>query len=304
MVTEYFGACDASAAEAVGGNLFVAGNDEDNVLRVYSRDAGGKPIATFDLTTFLNTDPERPEADLEAATQLGGRIYWITSHGRNKEGKPRPSRRRFFATDIKPTDGGGVSFTPIGTPYTKLVDDLVAAPAFKPFDLDAAERRAPEAKNGLNIEGLAATPDGTLLIAFRNPIPDRKALIVPLTNPAQLLTTGPAEFGAPITLDLGKRGIRSLVYFAPQKQYLIVAGAPDDASKFAMFRWAGPGSGQVEQIPEIDFKGINPEALVTYPDKLAKVQLLSDDGGRKVWGGDCKKAPPEKRSFRGVWITM
>lgn len=304
MVTEYFGACDASGAEAIGGNLFVVANDEDNVLRVYPRDAGGKPVATFDLTTYLKTDPERPEADIEAATVLDGRIYWITSHGRNKEGKPRPSRRRFFATDITPTAGGGVSFTPVGVPYTKLVDDMIAAPALKPFGLDAAEKRAPEAKGGLNIEGLAATPDGSLLIAFRNPIPDKKALVVPLPNPAQLLTKGPAKFGAPLTLDLGKRGIRSLVYLAPQKQYLIVAGAPDDASKFALFRWDGPGSSEVERVTGIDFEGINPEALVTYPDMLTKVQVLSDDGGRLVGGGECKSASPEQRRFRGVWIKV
>jgi hypothetical protein len=32
---------------------------------------------------------------------------------------------------------------------------------------------------GLNIEGLAATPDGQLLIGFRNPLSEGKALLLP-----------------------------------------------------------------------------------------------------------------------------
>ena len=52
-----------------------------------------------------------------------------------------------------------MSFTPVGTPYRNLLDDLIAAPALKPFGLEAAEKLAPEAEGGLNIEGLAAAPD-------------------------------------------------------------------------------------------------------------------------------------------------
>jgi hypothetical protein len=53
--------------------------------------------------------------------------------------------------------------------------------------LEAAEKLPPKAKGGLNIEGLAATPDQELLIGFRNPIPEDKALVLVLTNPKDLL---------------------------------------------------------------------------------------------------------------------
>ena len=36
--------------------------------------------------------------------------------------------------------------------------------------------RAAEAEGGFNIEGLAAAPDGSLLIGLRNPIPQGRAL--------------------------------------------------------------------------------------------------------------------------------
>lgn len=35
-ITEHFGMCDASVAVALSSSTFIAANDEDNVLRVYS----------------------------------------------------------------------------------------------------------------------------------------------------------------------------------------------------------------------------------------------------------------------------
>jgi hypothetical protein len=111
--SKYFGMCDASAAVAIGRNMFVVANDEDNVLRVDRNDQAASPIYSLDLTDFLKVDPKHPEADIEGATRVGKRIYWITSHGRNKEGKVRTSRRRLFATEFK-ADGDKVIISPLG----------------------------------------------------------------------------------------------------------------------------------------------------------------------------------------------
>src|SRR5262249_19139254 len=134
-VIEHFGMCDASAAVAVGRTMFLVANDEDNTLRVYRNNVPGRPVHTFDLTSFLKPEPTHPEADIEGATQVGERVYWITSHGTNKNGKPRPSRHRLFATDVK-TDGDNVTVIPAGVPYEKLVQDLSSAPQLKDFKLD------------------------------------------------------------------------------------------------------------------------------------------------------------------------
>ena len=102
--------------------------------------------------------------------------------------------------------------SPVGLPYTRLLDDLVQAPDLAKYDLEGASKKAPEDKDGLNIEALAATPQGTLMIGFRNPIPDGKALIVPLDNPQQVVAGERAKLGPPIELSLKGLGIRSIEY--------------------------------------------------------------------------------------------
>ena len=155
VVMTYRGSCDASAAVALDADHFVVAGDEDNTVRVYSR-GRPEPVGEAPLATFL--DSGNKESDLEAAAAVGKRIYWIASHGRNSKGKPRPVRQRFFATDIDPGAQPGV--TPAGTPYRGLLDDLAAAPTLAGLRLGDAARLAPEAPGGLNIEGLAAMPDG------------------------------------------------------------------------------------------------------------------------------------------------
>ena len=90
-IIRHTGMCDASAAVPVGSNLFVVANDEDNTLRIYKRNKSGEPIYSQDLSSFLQIDPKHPEADIEGATLIKNRIYWISSHGASKEGKERPN---------------------------------------------------------------------------------------------------------------------------------------------------------------------------------------------------------------------
>jgi Protein of unknown function (DUF3616) len=186
--------CDPSAAVAISDTLFIVASDEDNVLRVYARENPGAP-QKFDLNSFLRPDEDHPEADIEGGTRIGDRIFWIGSHGRNKEGKLRPSRHRLFATTVTIV-GDKVTVNPVGLPYTKLLEDLAQAPALQKYNLENASRKAPESKDGLNIEGLAATSQGTLMIGLRSPIPGDKALIVPLDNPQQILEGGTGEVPA------------------------------------------------------------------------------------------------------------
>ncbi|GAI56453.1 unnamed protein product, partial [marine sediment metagenome] len=97
----YYGMSDASAAVAVSEKMFAVADDEDNVLRVYKTTPPSLPVFSYDLTSFLGIEPGHPEADIEGATMLDDTIYWITSHGRNTDGKMRPNRYRFFAVKVK-----------------------------------------------------------------------------------------------------------------------------------------------------------------------------------------------------------
>lgn len=294
-VTRYSGPCDASAAVALDGEHFVVANDETNVLHVY-RQGRPQPVGTFDLSKFLGT-PTGEEADIEGVAAIGTRIYWITSHGRNGRGKAQPSRQRFFATDVRP--GPPPTLAPLGVPYTRLLHDLTTDPALKRYKLDEAARLAPEADGGLNIEGLAGTADGELLIGLRNPLSHRRALVIPLKNPGELISGMPAKFGPPVELDLGQRGIRSIERIGAS--FLIVAGPTADSGSFALFRWSGQAGEAPVALPGVALQDLRPEALFVLP-QTDRVQLLSDDGGLRVDGIECKKLPPAQQSFRSLTL--
>lgn len=302
VITICRGMCDASAVVPVGPDHFVVADDEDNILRVYSRTHGGAPVQTNDLSAFLRVDKKSPEVDLEGAAPMGDRVYWISSHARNKDGKERLNRQRFFATTISITNST-VEIKPVGTPYANLLTDLLNEPGLKPFNLAAAARLAPKTKNALNIEGLCATPEGTLLIGFRNPNPGGKALLVPLLNPAELLTGQPARFGAPLLIDLGGLGIRSLARTGDR--YLIIAGSYDGEGPSALFEWSG-GTDAPRQLPRRELLGLNPEAVESFTENgVPRLLIVSDDGTMKIGGKDCKDVPDAQlKYFRATTLDF
>jgi len=333
-VLVYHGMSDASAAVPIADDMFVVADDENNVLRIY-RLSGDLPIANSDLTDFLEVDQEHPEADIEGATKVGERIYWITSHGRNKDGKLRPSRYRFFATVVK-VENNIVSIQPVGKPCKDLVDRLVNNDIGRRFNLDRVTRLeakqlgekerkklAPK-RQGLNIEGLCASADGMVLyIGFRNPRPSGKAFVVPLTNPVAVVEAGaePA-FGEIILWDLAGLGIRSMEYSTFHKAYFIIAGPHDEADNFALYRWSGNECNQPVFLRRLskDRRQFSPEALMCF-DNSARILLLSDDGtiaievsdnsecvqGKLNTDGSCPNKfliDPDRRTFRAIWLNL
>lgn len=296
------GMCDASAVVPLGSEHFVVADDEDNILRVYSRTHGGLPLHTFDLSSFLRVDRKSPETDLEGAAPLGDRVYWISSHARNKDGKERVNRRRFCATTCSETNGT-FAIQPVGRPYLNLLADLLNDSRLKPFNLATAARRAPKAKNALNIEGLCATPAGHLLIGFRNPIPKGKALIVPLLNPAEVIEGKAARLGDPLLLDLGGLGIRSLAQSGDR--YLVVAGSYDGEGRSLLFEWRG-GADVPRRLSRAELAGLNPEAIEFLTERgVERLLVVSDDGTRKINGQDCKTLTDSSlKHFRALTIDF
>lgn len=295
--TTYRGMCDASAAVSLNADLFAVANDEDNILRVYHRQPGGLPVFSFDMTAFLRIGKKKPEADIEGSATIGDRVYWITSHGRNAKGKDAPNRERFFATTFT-IQNGVVRLASVGRPYPSLLDDLAREPKLRRFNLAAASQRAPKEPGALNIEGLTSTPNGQLLIGFRNPIPQGKALLVPLLNPDDLIQSRPPKFGEPLLLDLGGYGVRSIG--RDKDAYLIIAGSHDSDGESRAYTWAG-GTNAPVHMAGVRFPGLNPEGLA-YSTSEGRTEffVLSDDGTLKIGGEDCKKVKnPALRQFRG-----
>ena len=349
----YRGMSDASAAVAIGEDIFIVADDENNVLRLYkSKTAGqgdrleagliepafGGPESCFDMTDFLDVEPEYPEADIEGATTIGDCIYWITSHGRNKDGKLRPNRYRFFATTTK-IENGKVHIVPFGKPCKTLIHSLVKTQTGRELGLDKAtrfnekkptkkhlENLAPKEK-GLNIEGLCASADGKILyIGFRNPLVfdklkgERSAIVLPLNNPQAVIEKGQAPiFGEPLLWDLAGQGVRSMEYSPFHKTYFIVTGLSDESAGFSLYDWSGEKNAPPVLVQQLISKqsDFSPEALVVFKNSN-KILLLSDDGTLPVKVSGASECPqgellpdgycpnksltdPNKRTFRGMW---
>lgn len=294
--TTYRRVCDASAAVALDAGHFIVAEDEQDTLKTY---AFGEPQATasLDLADYLgnrDADGKAKDGDIEGAARVGDRIFWITSHGRNTDGERKQQRLRFFATPVV----NGAAVLPAAAPYKSLLDDLIAAPQLASLGLKAAADLKPEDPGGFNVEGLAGGPDGKLLIGLRNPRKGDDALVVPLDNPLAVVDgSAKAQFGDPIALPLGKRGIRSIEWIGGR--YLIAAGPiGEEAAGFAIFSWSGePGSAPV-QVPAA-LGDLRPEALFMQPGS-GTVHVLSDDGSVQIDGMNCKKQIPDKRQFRAL----
>lgn len=297
----YSGMSDASAGVAVSSNLFIVADDESNSLRLYNTGRGGPPIAEFDMSDFLEVYGKAIEADLEGGARLADRAFWIGSHGRNRNGKERDNRCRFFATDIHLANGR-VTLTPAGRPYKHLLDDLIAEPQLSRFHLREASLLSPKDEDAFNIEGLSATPDGTLLIGFRNPIPEGKALLIPLLNPNEMIQGESVRFGEPIQLELGGLGIRDIAYFGGS--YIISAGPYNGRGAFHFYSWKGRGH-EPRRIRTPKLGNFHPEAVVIYPENgLNYFQILSDDGKHNLSGTPNRALPFEERTFRSLWVQV
>ena len=334
----YRGTSDASAAVALDKDMFIVADDENNTLRVYKTTKGGLPLLSCDMTEFLDIEPKNPEVDIEGATIIGRRIYWISSHGRNKDGKTRPNRYRFFATTLK-SKNDNFTIEPVGKPCKTLIHDLVKSQNMRYLRLDRVtrfdtgelkkkERRklAPK-EEGLNIEGLCASADGkTIYIGFRNPrhidkIKHRaKAIIVPLMNPDDVLEKNRKPiFGGPVLLDLAGLGIRSMEYSNFHKAYFIIAGTFDDRQNYALYRWSGKKERPPVLVRQLRQSDCSPEAMITFKNS-DKFFVLSDDGSLHIkvdgaWecvkgefrkDGTCQNKyliDPVKKTFRGMWLN-
>jgi hypothetical protein len=299
----FTGMCDASAAVPLDGHRFVVADDEDNVLRAYDTRSPGPPMWKVDVSAAIGVAPKGgkankgpPEADIEAATRIADVSFWMTSHGRNSSGKPKPERLKLFAARL-PEPEKPLEVT--GRAYEHLLEDLLSDPRLQRFELRRAAELAPKAPGGLNLEGMTARNEGGVWIGFRNPIPEGKALLVPLLNPEQLMADGRAQLGDPQLLDLGGLGVRSISHRAGR--YLILAGAFDSGRSSQLYTWDGASPPQLDRRDQLS--GLNPEGFFT-PEGAKDVLVLSDDGSQLVDGIECKHLKdPTKKRFRARWIT-
>jgi uncharacterized protein DUF3616 len=295
------GAVDGSAGADVGGGFFVGATDENNKFRLYEVN-GGPPRKTLDVGVDAAVKSalalkKVKECDFEGAAKIGDLIFWIGSHGRDKDAKEKKERQVLLATKLTGV-GKHAKLAIAGKIYTQLIDDLLKDSALAPFHLAKAATLAPNDEEGLNIESLAAD-HGKLWIGFRNPKSGGKdALLVPLLNPTKMISRGArAKLGDPLLLNLNGLGMRDMV--AWNDGFLIIAGDFIDrfkpGAKPSLVFWWKPST-EPKDIG-VDFGDLNPEAIMIMgEDDKARILILSDDG--KYPGRNGKKA------FRGVWLQQ
>lgn len=313
----YTGASDASAAFPVDANYMFVANDEDEVLRLYPRTQSGPPVAALDIRPSLGI---AKEADLEAVIRVGNRLYWIGSHGNDREGNAEPTRNMCFATDLS---GSGASATlSYVSKFTNLKSNLISwdnanghglGSSALGLSASAAAGVLPTVAQGFNIEG-AAYLNGKCYLGFRAPLQNtsarNKALVIPVNNFTTVLDSGSGtmQFSAPIFLDLGGRCIRDMAVNA-SGQILILAGPVGDTATvtpaFALYLWDGQAATTPVRVSSaIDAAATSstgsPEAIVEVPASIslnAQVQILHDCGTVDFYNDGTEAKDLSVRSF-------
>ena len=292
------GCCDGSAGVALDKDHFLVANDENSVLRVYSRRGQASPLAQFNFRKFLDLKKSNDESDLEGMTRIGTTIYVIASHSRSKDGDKRKGRRQLLALSYQ-LQGGKVDLKPIGEPYTKLLKHLEESQLIDGLDFEESARLSSDEKGGLNIEGLSSTPDGGLLIGFRAPIHQGTTILIKLDNPNEVVFGDQPKFSQATQLLLGSMGVRGIERF--EDTYLLTTESERGKTYPQLFQWNGS-----EQRPRRVFvslpKKLNPESILIFPDTgLEEIHLLSDDGNEKIATNLCNEIKDEtKKRFKRI----
>lgn len=277
VTTAHIGLCEASALAFLDRDTFVVASDEVNILQRYRRGRAA-PLSAIDLTAFSTFD----KSDLEGAAVIGDRVYLMSSHSLNSHDEDKAKRRVLIATMIVPGPDGP-TLRPVSRPSLNLRDPIVAAAG-------GAVRR-----ESLNIEAIAAAPDGGLLIGLRAPLEGANAIIVTLLNPADVVDGRPPRFGRRYALPLGGLGIRDMTRL-DDGGYLIAAGHVEDADDgFALYAWSGTGERATlrRQVP------FRVEGVAQIPG-TRRAMLVSDDGA------SCsdENTPPAERRFRVMEVPL
>lgn len=307
--TVLLGSSDASTAIAVGDGHLLVADDEKRDLRLYDAETSGREVAVFALPD--DNSGGKIEMDAEASARKGDTIWWLGSHGKDKDGKVQVGRHTIEATKLTGT-GADAKLTKTGVNYHGLVNDLLAWDQAhgERFGFRAAVSEVPgspqvDDMSGLNVEGAEFSPDDSALyVGFRSPIspavPGGRALLMTITN-LEDLTSGAAtraRFGEPILLDLGGHSIREIRKNAAG-EYLILSAQANGATPAQtqqLWAWNGDADTQPRRLttplpadaePDHSRNSGSWEGIGELPARLtpgAKVRLIMDQGYDVLYG--------------------
>ncbi|MDP2794279.1 MAG: DUF3616 domain-containing protein [Sulfurisoma sp.] len=262
------------------GRFLVVEDEKSHPLSLVTIHPDGVSSSTPLVTQTQDADsPLAKLDDLEGiTTDSAGFIHAITSHSRNNDGEEKKSREKLIRFRIE----GNRAIAPV------VIRGLKAAlTAAHPVLATAAEIIDVKAEGGLNIEALEMTPDGQhLLIGFRSPLLDRRALIASIENPIDLFESGasPRISTQLNTLDLGGHGIRGISYISALGGYLVISGpVTKEQAQFQLWFWNDlktdpPRRVTVPGIAGFEHaEGVSPAVV----DGQQRIVIVSDDGSRE-----------------------
>jgi hypothetical protein len=125
-----------------------------------------------------------------------------------------------------------------------------------------------------------------------------------MINPADIVAGVRPRFGKHQLLDLQGRTIRGADNFGGH--IIFVADTDKGDLGPAIYIWDEQGN-DLTQLHTPELRSIDPESVVIFPDTgLQELLVLSDDGGRRFNGKDCKdwngKSNKRFRSVTYRWL--
>jgi hypothetical protein len=300
------GSSDGSTAIVVDSNYMWVGDDENQTIRLYQRGLSSLPVYEMNFNTALGSSVE---ADIEASFQQGDTIYWMGSH-------TSASRSVIFST-LQSGTGKQATLTFLGQ-YHDLRQDLINWDNNNGHGLGAGYLGLAN----LEVEGLSADPNHPegALVAFRGPLVNGKALIVPVLNFQTIVKTAPspnsAVFGAPMLLNLGGRSLRSIE--CNNFGCLLIGGPVGNVDDFRLFTWTGNAAdlpalrsaNLTAQTNACSFEGIvgiPSQPFLGSAGDTVQVQFILDSGTFDFYqdGTEAKNLPhPEWKKCRSEWVKL
>jgi hypothetical protein len=280
---ELAGVYEPSAVQQLADGRLIVVEDEERHpidLLTLKENGGFSAIALFPKELF---DKDGPAADFRKLDDLEaldvddrGRVYAITSHSRTGKGRLNEDREKLVRFEVAGDQ--------LRDPHVvaNLKEQLMAAhPALR----EAALVEDVKDGNGLNIEGLAFDADRQrLLIGFRGPLVDGKAMLVAIENVDQVFDQGAEAriVDEAILLDLGGEGIRGMTYDPRLEGFLIISGPLEQVENvpFRLWFWAGLAERPPQPVTVPGLNGFEHAEGVTPVRWRGQERLLivSDDG--------------------------
>ncbi len=250
--------------------LIVEDESGENALKLIELEDDGDvvEIGNLYLPKKIKKIFKKDIEDIEAMTSDGNVVYAITSHSLSRSRKVRASREQIMM--FKYEDGAIVDFHS----YGNLKEDL-----YKKFS--SFFETSVFSPSDINIEGLSfENVNNTLLIGFRSPVVNGKAILVGIENPKEIFLKGQKPiFSKPIHLNLNGKGVRDITYDSKKEGFWIIAGSSDNRDAGFELWYLDEKSlkvSLVENHPDIGYgEGIT---IINQDSNVPSLLIVQDNG--------------------------